>query len=283
MLIVWIYENASSPFSSRAGLQAPRLTFSRLAKPPSTAGSANIGSSAMSPRRLEAKPPPGNLGMLSYGPMWLLIRMPRWPRWATTLPLVRSRCGKPANGWPSPEKKTVLYRERNEQARLEFQEELERLEPENLVYLDESGVDASLHRPYGRAPRGTKVMGEVSGTRAHRISFLAALNGSRLLAPMRFEGYCDTQVFNTWVEKVLLPELKPGQTIIMDNASFHKSLKTHRLLSRKGCTLKFLPTYSPDLNPIEHYWGILKARLRKIMTPQQPLAQALDRAFLVYQ
>lgn len=151
------------------------------------------------------------------------------------------------------------------------------------MYLDESGVDASLHRPYGRAPRGTKVLGEVSGTRAHRISLIAALNGSRLLAPMRFEGYCDTQVFNTWVEEVLLPELEPGQTVILDNASFHKSPKTLRLLSRKNCTLKFLPTYSPDLNPIEHYWGILKARVRKIMTPQKPLAQALDQVFLAYQ
>ena len=151
------------------------------------------------------------------------------------------------------------------------------------MYLDESGVDASLHRPYGRAPRGTKVMGEVSGTRVHRISLIAALNGSRLLAPMRFEGYCDTQVFNTWVEEVLLPDLEPGQTVVMDNAAFHKSPKTHGLLASKGCTLKFLPTYSPDLNPIEHDWGILKARVRKIMTPQQSLAQALDQVILAYQ
>ncbi len=180
-------------------------------------------------------------------------------------------------------KKTVLYRERNEQARRQFQKELERLEPETLGYLDESGVDASLHRPYGRAPRGTKVMGEVSGTRAHRMSLIAALNGSHLLAPMRFEGYCDTQVFNAWLEQVFLPELKPGQTVIMDNASFHKSLRTSDLITRKGCMLKFLPTYSPDLNPIEHHWAILKARLRKIMALLQSLELALDETLMAYQ
>lgn len=100
---------------------------------------------------------------------------------------------------------------------------------------------------------------------------------------MRFEGYCDTYVFNTWLEQVLLPALKPGQTVIMDNASFHKSSDTQRLITSKGCTLKFLPTYSPDLNPIEHHWAILKARLRKLMTPHLSLAKALDQTLMAYQ
>lgn len=126
-------------------------------------------------------------------------------------------------------------------------------------------------------------MGEVSGTRAHRLSLITALNGSHLLAPMRFEGYCDTYVFNTWLEQVLLPALKPGQTVIMDNASFHKSSDTQRLITSKGCTLKFLPTYSPDLNPIEHHWAILKARLRKLMTPHLSLAKAMDQTLMAYQ
>lgn len=283
MPTVLTYENAQSPLSTRAGHGVPLVKSFRSERIPFTAGFDNTGAWAMSLRRSEAKPRPANSRMPSCWAMLTDIRTPRWQRLANTLPSVRLRCGRPVSGWPSPEKKTVLYRERNEQARLQFQEELESLEPESLVYLDESGVDASLHRPYGRAPRGTKVMGEVCGTRAHRISLIAALNDSHLLAPMRFEGYCDTQVFNTWLEQVLLPELKPGQTVIMDNASFHKSSKTQHLITSKGCMLKYLPTYSPDLNPIEHHWAILKARLRKVMAPLQSLEQALDETLMVYQ
>lgn len=156
------------------------------------------------------------------------------------------------------------------------------MDPRTLVYLDKSGVDATLHRPYARAPRGTKVMGEIAGTNAQRISLIAALNGSQLLAPMRFEGYCDTAVFNAWLEQALLPELRPGQTVLMDNASFHKSATTKTLIESQGCRLKYLPTYSPDLNPIEPQWAILKARLRKHKTPSQSLAHAIDRVFQMY-
>ena len=87
----------------------------------------------------------------------------------------------------------MLYAERDEQARARFQEELTDLEPNNLVYLDESGLDEALHRPYARAPRSMKVLGDVAGTKAQRISLIAALHESRLLAPMRFEGYCVTR------------------------------------------------------------------------------------------
>ncbi len=156
------------------------------------------------------------------------------------------------------------------------------MDPTALVYLDESGVDDALHRPSARAPRGTPVLGEVSGTHTHRISLIAALRESQLLAPMRFEGYCDTLVFNAWLEQVLLPELRPGQIVLMDNASFHKSAKTQELIASQGGTVKYLPTYSPDLNPIEPQWAILKARLRKHKRPNQSLRQAIDTIFALY-
>lgn len=143
-------------------------------------------------------------------------------------------------------------------------------------------MDDALHRPYARAPRGTKVLGEVSGAHTHRISLIAALRESQLLAPMRFEGYCDTLVFNAWLEHVLLPELQPGQIVLMDNASFHKSSTTKTLIESKGCTLKYLPTYSPDFNPIEPQWAILKARLRKHKRPDQSLGEAIDMIFTMY-
>lgn len=143
-------------------------------------------------------------------------------------------------------------------------------------------MDDTLQRGYARAPRGQPVLGEVAGAKAHRISLIAALQESRLLAPMRFEGYCDTLVFNAWLEQVLLPELRPGQIVVMDNASFHKSPTTRTLIESKGCTLKYLPTYSPDLNPIEPQWAILKARLRKHKTPHQSLDKAIDQIFAMY-
>ena len=89
-------------------------------------------------------------------------------------------------------KKTLLYVERDEVARTQFQDELAALDPDDLVYLDESGVDEALHRPYARATRGTTVQGDIAGSTTQRISLIAALNRSQLMAPMRFEGYCDT-------------------------------------------------------------------------------------------
>ena len=148
--------------------------------------------------------------------------------------------------------------------------------------MDESGIEEPLYRPFGRAPRGTQVYGEVSGRTTYCLSLIAALNQSHLLAPMRYEGYCDTEVFNAWVAQALLPSLKPGQTVIMDNASFHKSSHTQQLIASKDCTLKYLPTYSPDLNPIETHWAILKARLRKHAVPTQSLEQAIDQVFALY-
>jgi len=225
---------------------------------------------------------PENWTMLSWLSISRPIPTPRCGNWGRCLRSAPWRFGKRVTGYRSLAKKTLLYAERDEQARARFQAELADLDPHDLVYLDESGIDEALHRSYARAPRGTKVMGEVSGTHAQRISLIAALHESRLLAPMRFEGYCDTLVFNAWLEQVLLPELHPGQIVLMDNASFHKSTTTKTLIESKGCTLKYLPTYSPDLNPIEPQWAILKARLRKHQTPHQSLSKAIDSIFAMY-
>jgi len=207
---------------------------------------------------------------------------PRCKNWGSGLRSAPWPFGRPVAGYRSREKKTLRYAERDEPARAQLQAELADWEPHDLVYLDESGVDDALHRPYARAPRGTKVLGEVSGAHTHRISLIAALRESQLLAPMRFEGYCDTLVFNAWLEHVLLPELQPGQIVLMDNASFHKSSTTKTLIESKGCTLKYLPTYSPDFNPIEPQWAILKARLRKHKRPDQSLGEAIDMIFTMY-
>jgi transposase len=92
---------------------------------------------------------------------------------------------------------------------------------------------------------------------------IAALRGRDLLAPMTFEGYCDRAVFTAWLEQVLVPHLNPGDTVILDNASFHNYANIAATLATAGCHLLYLPSYSPDLNPIENRWASLKNTLRK--------------------
>lgn len=89
--------------------------------------------------------------------------------------------------------------------------------------------------------------------------------GKQFIAPFTFKGGCNADVFNTWLEHVLLPVLPIGTTIVMDNAAFHKSAKTKALIEQCGCHLLFLPTYSPDLNPIEHWWHKIKSILRPLI------------------
>jgi len=83
---------------------------------------------------------------------------------------------------------------------------------------------------------------------------------------MVFNGSCNTALFNQWVEQFLIKELKPGQAVIMDNASFHKSQKTKDLIESVGCRLIFLPPYSPDLNPIEKFWANMKRWIKEKIT-----------------
>lgn len=175
----------------------------------------------------------------------------------------------------------MLYFEKNDAKRLSYQDQLAKLDPEDLVYLDESGFDSTLHNPYGRAPRGQKITGHVSGKFRQRVSMISAYCENKFLAPMTFDGYCNTLVFNTWLEKMLLPELKKGQTVVMDNASFHKSAKTKSLIESTGCNILFLPPYSPDYNPIEHAWGTLKNKIRNIHKPGKKIMTAIRKAFVV--
>ena len=158
--------------------------------------------------------------------------------------------------------------------------ELEQIDPRKIVYIDEAGIEDTLHRQYARAPRGQQVLADIKGHKTKRISMIAGLLGKKLIAPWMFEGYTDADVFNTWIEKVLLPELPPGHTVILDNASFHKAAKTRELIERAGCSLLFLPPYSPDLNPIEEWWAILKAKIKTILTNLGELEYAIESAVL---
>jgi len=146
-----------------------------------------------------------------------------------------------------------------------FRRVIEGLAGREVYYLDECGVEHRLHQEYGRAPRGERLYAEVAGNRRHRTSIISASQNARLVAPFVFEGSCNAEVVDTYFEKVLLPVLPRGSVIVLDNARFHQSPSTQKRVAAAGCELLFLPTYSPDLNPIEHLWARLKASLRRIL------------------
>lgn len=174
-----------------------------------------------------------------------------------------------------------MYKERNDALRLIYWNEVQQIPQDKLVYIDETGMDEDIQRVYGRAPRGQSVLGVITGGKVRRISVIAAQCQKQIQAPMRFEGYCDSSVVNAWIEACLLPTLKPGQIVVMDNASFHRSQRTHQLIESKGCSIKYLPPYSPDYNPIENYWSILKNRIKKIRRYGLSIEHCIDRVLCI--
>ena len=145
--------------------------------------------------------------------------------------------------------------------------------------MDETGFDAPLVRPYAYAKKGQRIEGERTGKRFARTSLIAGLKNNTAIAPMECKGYCDTSVILTWVKQALIPALAPGDTVIWDNATFHKSFKIRESLEAAGIGLLFLPPYSPDLNPIEQFWAWLKAWIRQLNQPNLHISQALSKVF----
>jgi transposase len=117
-------------------------------------------------------------------------------------------------------------------------------------------------RTRGWGQKGKPLFGKKSGKHYQRINIIAAYVNKKIIAQFQFTGKCNAEKFNSWVENYLIKVLKRGQKIIMDNASFHKSLKTKKLIESVGCKLRFLPPYSPDFNPIEKFWANMKRWIR---------------------
>lgn len=131
---------------------------------------------------------------------------------------------------------------------------------ENIVYFDESGFEKESYRPHGWAPRGQKVYGDVSGNNRKDVNLIMAQCRDRWLVPALFKGACCAELVNTWLKAFLLKELKKPSVIVMDNARFHKKTDIKNILEKAGHVLLTLPPYSPDLNPIEQSFALLKKR-----------------------
>ena len=173
-------------------------------------------------------------------------------------------------------KKSYGYQERDEQKRREFQAKQANVEAEDLVYADESGMDNRDDYGYGYGPKGERVHAFKSGRKRGRVNMIAALCHQQLLAPFTIEGACNRTVFETWLETCLIPVLKPGQKLIIDNATFHKGGRIDELVKAAGCEIWYLPPYSPDLNKIEHCWSWLKSRIRKQLDQFDILREAME-------
>lgn len=173
----------------------------------------------------------------------------------------------------------MLYKERCEDKGKHYISVIERLAPQKLVYVDESGINSFMSREYGWSQRGEVILGEKSGKRFARESFVAGLANNKIISPICYQGTMDSALFNFWLSSFLLPEIGPGYTIVMDNAAFHKSHETYSIIKKSGCELLFLPPYSPDLNPIEQCWANLKKIIKNSITQFKSLAQAIDNAF----
>ena len=131
------------------------------------------------------------------------------------------------------------------------------------MYIDESGIDIGICKDRGWGKKSEKLVGKKSGKYYERTNIIAGLVSNKPIAPMVFNGSCNTKLFETWVDKFLTKELKPGQVIVMDNAAFHKSVKAKELIESVGCSIIFLPPYSPDLNPIEKFWANMKRWIKQ--------------------
>lgn len=148
-----------------------------------------------------------------------------------------------------------------------------------MAYVDECGMDTYLYREYGYAPRGQQVFGRISGRKYKRCGIVAAKMANHIIAPLQYSGTMDSRLFEFWFSSQLLPSLDKGTVIVMDNASFHSKKRLVSAAQEAGCSLLFLPPYSPELNPIEKFWAWLKRFLRKILSFAPSFDVALSTVF----
>jgi transposase len=174
----------------------------------------------------------------------------------------RSVASSPAT--PSREKKTAHASEQDradilKQCEAWFESQLD-LDPERLVFIDETWASTNMARTHDRCRRGERLR---VGGHWKTTTFVAGLTTRGVIAPFVLDGPIKRNAFETYVERVLVPELRMGDIVVIDNLSSHKGTMTRQTIEAAGATLLYLPPYSPDFNPIENAFAKLKALLRK--------------------
>lgn len=150
-----------------------------------------------------------------------------------------------------------------QQAREAWRADQPLLDPGKLVFLDETWASTSMARTHGRAPRGERCVGALPHGHWKTTTFIAGLRDNAVTAPMVADGPMDGSLFLAYIHQFLCPTLQPGDVVILDNLSSHKVAGVREAIEATGAALRYLPPYSPDLNPIEKLFAKLKALLRK--------------------
>jgi transposase len=170
---------------------------------------------------------------------------------------------------PGPERKKKVLRAAEQDRpdvaaqRQQWRADQPSLDPERLVFIDETWAATNMARRYGRAPVGERLVCAVPHGHWQTTTFVAALRAGGLTCPLVIDGAVNGDLFVAYVEQQLVPTLRPGDVVVMDNLSSHKRARVREAIEGAGGRLLYLPPYSPDLNPIEQAFAKLKALLRK--------------------
>lgn len=172
------------------------------------------------------------------------------------------------------QKKTLAATERNEAARTEYRARVRGRRTQDFVIVDECGSNINLTPRYAHAPRGTRAIGSVPRNTERNLTLIASMTTTGMGAARTLDGAPDTAAFESYIEHVLAPMLIPGQVLVIDNLSAHKSLRVRTLIETCGCEIWFLPSYSPDVSPIEEAFSKLKTLLRRAAARTSEALQA---------
>jgi transposase len=169
-------------------------------------------------------------------------------------------------------------------ARANWRRDQVALDPSKLVFIDETGTSTSMARLYGRAKRGRRAWGRVPWGHWKVVTFTAAMRLDGIAAPFVIDKPMNGTIFAAYVRQCLVPVLRPGDIVVMDNLPAHKNEQVRTLIEAAGAELRYLPPYSPDFNPIEQFFAKLKAMLRKAKERTVPdlytrIGSLLDRCY----
>jgi transposase len=166
-----------------------------------------------------------------------------------------------------------------QQKRKEFKAKMSKVGPRCLVFVDEAGVNIAMAREYARSPKGERAYAHKPHNKGENVTVLGALSPEGIIASMTVEGGTDRAVFLTYVKQILVPSLRAGNVVVMDNLSSHTGEEVSEAIKSVGARVEYLPEYSPELSPIEEAWSKFKENLRaKAARAREALDSAITSA-----